>query len=517
MGLSLRKSVWASLVLSVAAMGTVSFADTPATDVNSELAALKARIAELEKKDNENWMTEQRAEQIKAVVRDVIADAKSHGQFLDTDLAAGYGKDGFFLASADKNFRLAIGGFLQFRYVTGNYYNRGINGASSASNPFNTNGFELRRARVNFSGNAFSPDIFFKFEGDFAGSYGPGNSPNSSSSSTNTNNNNGNNGSFQVTDAYIGYRFSDTFKIKAGSFKVPFAKAELTSDTAIGVDERPDELFPFDPVRAVGISLFGDIHPDTLNYEVNVNNGGRNDIYDNRISDTSASANLDNRLAFYTRFNWAGAGKISDFSDEPDLRKDTSEFAWLLGAAVGYDSENSTVNARPHGQSFDGITGVAYGTGSGGTGGFTSGTLNGDLYRATIDWSAKYQGWSFLTAAYFQEVNQNAGTFTSSSGVPFIAGKANFFEHAYYGQVGYFVLPKKLELVGRVGTILTEGGKDSAEYYTIGANYYLFGHGAKIQSDVTWVPNYAAFSDASSDQVQNTSEIIYRLQLQVKF
>src|SRR5436305_1648218 len=67
----------------VAAPPTASQNST--TEVSSELNALKTRIAELEKKQNEDWLTEERAKQIKTIVRDVIADSRSRGQFGDGD------------------------------------------------------------------------------------------------------------------------------------------------------------------------------------------------------------------------------------------------------------------------------------------------------------------------------------------------------------------------------------------------------------------------------------------------
>ncbi len=424
-----------------------------------------------------------------------------------------------------------MGGFLQFRYLFGNYnvvntsnYGSQVSAPQlkSGDRTGDANGFELRRARINFSGNAFSPDIFFKFEGDFGGTapvvnniatVTPGTTTvaSSASSSSATSNSYGN---FQITDAYIGYRFSDAIKIKAGSFKVPFAKAELTSDTVMDLDERPEVLLPFDPVRAVGLSVFGDLIKDKFNYEVNVNDGAKSNVL-GRIADTSGSQ--DNRLAFYGRVNWAGSGNISDFSEESDLRKDNSEFVWLLGAAIGYESQNTSQNAFPAAQTSLNANGLST---ADSPGFISSSAINGDVYRGTVDWSAKYLGWSFNTAGYIQQVNANPGLALNKSSVstgPYGATDSSFFEAGYYGEVGYFIVPKKFEIVGRVGQLLTEGYSNHMEAYTIGANYYLFGNNAKIQTDFTYVPNEAAYTDAPTDQIANTRELLFRLQLQLKF
>jgi hypothetical protein len=239
-------------------------------------------------------------------------------------------------------------------------------------------------------------------------------------------------------------------------------------------------------------------------------------------------------MAFYGRVQWAGAGKISEFADEPDLRDNNSNFIWMLGGAAGYESQNSTNNGYPASQTSTALTGLSTADAPGFLG---SKPFNGDMFRGTVDWSAKYQGWSFLTAAYIQQVNSNSGTFTSAGAAqagtaagtsvatttttttvqPYGATDSSFFQTGYYGQIGYMILPKKLELVARAGELLTEGYNNRSEYYSVGANYYLFGHGAKIQTDLTYIPNEAAVTDSGSEQVANTQDIIYRIQLQVRF
>jgi hypothetical protein len=476
-------------------------------DVSNEIQALKTRIAELERKQGENWLTQERTEQIKAIVQDVLADARTRGQFADGP-QIGY-KDGFFIQSPEGNYKLVVGGYAQVRYEYA-YHNatngrtlssRSIGTGSSAprttpDDPGNASGIDIRRARVSFSGNVISPDITYKLEGDFEGS---------------------SSGQFTITDAFVGYRLTDYVKLRAGSFKVPFAKAELTSDPTGTFAERTEVLSPFDPVRALGVSVYGDILPGTLGYEVNVNDGSRSNTL-RQVDVSGGSANLDNRLGFYGRMQWAGSGKISQFVDESDLRpaSENGQFIWLLGGAVGYESQNSTNNSFPSPQT----TGVAQGLSNGDGPGFTNYTLNGDIFRATVDWSGKWQGFSFLAAAFFQQVNANQGNTSSSSTSistgPFGAGDSSFFEHGYYGQVGYFVIPQKLELTARAGALFTEGYPNIGEWYSIGSNYYFYGHNLKLQSDITYSPE-SPYTDAAALQLQNTSDLAFRVQLQLRF
>jgi hypothetical protein len=518
---SIRAALAASL-LTLISGGAVMAADAPAADVNAELGALKARIAELEKKENENWLTAERTSQIKAIVQDVIADSKTRGNFAD-GINAGY-DNGFFIQTADKNFKLVIGGFVQFRYTYAYYHNSADNTAAfkqAGVSQTNASGFDIRRARVSFSGNAFSPDIFYKLEGDF---YNGTNLNNASLASTTTSSSasgsssgvqtSSTSGNFIVTDAFLGYRWSDLLKLRAGSFKVPFTKVELMSDTKLDIMERPEENTPFDAQRAIGISLFGDIQKDKLGYEVNMDNGSNSNIY-RRVTTANgntaglANYNYGNRPSFYARVNYAGAGTVSEFySGEADLRKNNSDFIWMLGAAGGYESQNSTD------YTFVRNTTTVQGIGKNDGPGFASNyVLNGDLFRGTADLSAKWQGWALNSAAYFQQVNANPGANTA---LPYGTDKASFFQSGYYAQLGYMIVPQKLELVGRGGVLLTEGDPNIGEYYTAGANYYLFGNNAKVSADVTYSPE-GAFTDAGDGSIQNSHEVLFKLQLQLAF
>ncbi|HVT80003.1 MAG TPA: porin [Phycisphaerae bacterium] len=524
---SKRAAAAAALLALVSA--TARADDTPGTaqDVSAELNALKARIADLESQQHENWLTKERESQIRGIVQDVLKDARTRGQFAD-GVETGY-KDGFYIQTPDKNFKLTISGFAQIRYeffqATANNSGTlpgtrsvGSSGNFAVDSPGNGSGVDIRRARFALAGNVFTPDLTFKLEGDFyGGSYvnsvgvsGTGGTVPAVSS-----------GGFTVTDAFVAYRFNDQFKVKFGSYKVPFAKAELTSDTVIGFSERAEELLPFDPVRALGVSLYGDIIKDTLGYEISMNNGGNGNLY-RRADTVSGLANIDNRPAFYGRLQWAGNGKISDFAEESDMRADNRDFIWMLGAAGGYESQVGDIGSFPAPQTSTNVPGLSNGT----TGAF-AGTynLNGDLFRGTIDWSAKYQGLSINTAAYFQQVNANPGrTGTTASTTPtvgpFGAGKSSFFEYGGYGQVGYFILPlqngRGLELVARAGVMGTEGYLNIGEFYSIGANYYIYGNNFKIQSDVTFTPE-AAYTDSAASLLQNTHDIVFRLQAQIKF
>ena len=469
--------------------------------MESKDAGLRTRVAELEKQESSAWMTTERTDQIRAIVNDALADAKTRGQITNSP-TVGY-DNGFFIQSSDKNFKLTIGGLLQARYE---YASHQADNATFRTKPLaqgnheNASGFDIRRARLNFTGYAFSPKLFYRFEGDFYGN------------ST---------GGFTVTDAYVGYALNDQIKIRAGAFKTPFTKAELESDANLEL-ERSEVNFSFDPQRSLGVSVFGDIIPNRLGYEVNANDGAKSNTFRyvdtnsavTTISTTSTpSYNLDNRLSFYGRVQYANEGGIKEFYDggEADLRNDNRDFIWMLGGAVGYESQNSSAAAFP--QSSVTVPGL----GSNDSPGFLKAyALNGDIYRATLDWSAKWQGLSINTAGYFQQVNANPYAGTTAAGLPYGKHKASFFQQGYSAQIGYMIVPQRLELLGRAGVLLDEGDPNIAEYYTVVANYYFFGNNAKILADVNYTPE-TAYTDPATLEIANTNEVVLRVQLQLKF
>ena len=79
---------------------------------------LRAKVATLRAAwpTEEDWLTEQRADEIRNLVHDVLADADTRTSMLRSGLTAGRDRS-FFLASADNSFRLEIAGQVQVRFA----------------------------------------------------------------------------------------------------------------------------------------------------------------------------------------------------------------------------------------------------------------------------------------------------------------------------------------------------------------------------------------------------------------
>ena len=78
-----------SLLIGLAGTVYAGGASSPEADLQSQLATLKARLAELEAKQNGTWLNERRAQEVKSLVREVLSDADTRASLLSDGLTAG--------------------------------------------------------------------------------------------------------------------------------------------------------------------------------------------------------------------------------------------------------------------------------------------------------------------------------------------------------------------------------------------------------------------------------------------
>jgi phosphate-selective porin len=162
-----------------------------------------------------------------------------------------------YLGSADGNYRIELGGFVQFDYDAAESGERQPTGQQMVSQ------FLVRRARLNMTGEFFKW-VGFKIEGDFT------TSP-------------------SLTDGYIdlrllgpqltlgtGFEFkpfgNPELPLRGGQFKVPFSPEELESDLFIPFIER-SLVNQLAPSRDVGFRVYGQLFDRVLGYNFGLFNG----------------------------------------------------------------------------------------------------------------------------------------------------------------------------------------------------------------------------------------------------
>ena len=295
------KSTVVSIVGMVAAVGTlagVGQADTPSgVDVQAELAQLRAKVAHLEAQAGESWLTEQRAEEIRGLVQDVLADADTRGSLLQNGMTAGHDGKHFFLGSADGNFYLELSGQMQVRFIYNNQDN------SSDDNRW---GFENPRTKLNFKGHVVNPDWMYEICGCFSGC----------------------SGTFGLGTAYIAHKMGDGWKLQFGQFKPPFLYEELVSSKYQQLVDRSlvNEEFNQDYAQGIQLSYEGDMFRFWAMYHDGFES--RNRAWS--VEDTEFA--LTGRVEFLFSGNW---GQFKDYNGWPGQE----EVGFLVGVAGHYQQD----------------------------------------------------------------------------------------------------------------------------------------------------------------------------------
>jgi hypothetical protein len=188
-----------ALVLAAVAVGQ----DDQVQVLQKIVHELREEVAELKNQNNESWISQQRANEIRTMVRDVLFDADVRANLVGDDSTAGFDAGGYF-KSADGNWELQINGQLQTRWL----YNKAVGKLSNS-------GFELRRTKIKLSGHIFDPSWTFKITPTWS-----------------------RNGGTATEDAWIGKSFGNGAWLKIGQFNSKFLRENSVSSSAQLAAER---------------------------------------------------------------------------------------------------------------------------------------------------------------------------------------------------------------------------------------------------------------------------------------
>lgn len=202
-----------AIAVTVAVLGTELGAEPPdaSPDAPERITALEARVAEL--REASSTIDAERAEAIRSLVSDVLADADTRAALLESNVTAGYddgffvgSADGFFVGSADGAFRLRVAGQMQVRFV--------YNHQGDESEDADRWGFENRRTKIRFLGHVGDPDWRYQVTLSF-----------------------GRSGDTTVQNAFIERRLPGGWRVRAGQFKPAFMREEgVSARTQLAAD-----------------------------------------------------------------------------------------------------------------------------------------------------------------------------------------------------------------------------------------------------------------------------------------
>jgi len=366
-------------------------------------------------------------DEVRALVSEMLADADTRSSLLQSGSTAGHEKH-FFLASPDGAFKLEIEGQIQFRYIA-NFREDG----NRTRDDFES-GFQTRRTKLSFQGEIYD-NFFYKVKGAFSRK----------------------NGNFELEDSFFGYEFDNGMKIKAGQFKLPFLREELTSSSRqLAVDRSlTNEFFNQDFSQGVQLSM----SREKWRGSVAFSDGFK--TRNTEFNDTTPGKSSD--YAFTGRVEFLGSGNWKQFKDFTSPRG-SEGVAWMLGAAAHYqDGPSSLVPTMLDG---------------------------GSLISWTVDASVEGDGWSAYAAVIGRHTDNK---FDIAGGG---AGSAD-----QYGLVaqGSYYLTDNFEPFVRWDALVPDNGV-VFNALTVGGNYYIHGHAAKFTVDAQWfldAPANTSFDGAS--------------------
>ncbi|HEX8913493.1 MAG TPA: porin [Humisphaera sp.] len=190
--------------------GSTARADQASTQ--SEIEALKARIAQLEAQQSKASAAAVNDALATKAVADVIADADRRSQTLQAGgFMAGYTDKGFIIQSEDGAFSLHPNAQLLFRHASTMREDVKTTGGDDVQS-----GFEVRRMKFGLDGNLFTKDLkyFFLWATDRKS------------------------GNLVLEEAWVDYKLTDALTVRAGQYKDFFSHEAMGSSKRLFAAER---------------------------------------------------------------------------------------------------------------------------------------------------------------------------------------------------------------------------------------------------------------------------------------
>lgn len=419
------------------------------TNYQQEIADLRAEIASMKAQSGDNWLTEQRAAEIKGLVQDVLADADTRSSLQGTGATAGF-DNGFFLSSADGNFRLNVGGTASARFT----YNNRSNSYDTNAGTYNNNwGFAIRHTGLKFDGYMFDPS--WKYGVSLAIYDETAIVPSDLGYS---------NGEVFLLDAYVMKDFGD-FYVQAGQFKSAISRQGSLNlwDLQMVDMANVDYVFGTQWTQGIKFGFDNDMMRAHVTYSEGV--GGNSPTLNSQFTNydgtaaTAGTASPANQLALDGRAEFKMGGTWAQFDDEQSWQGE--EFGLLIG--VGGYWQKGRLN---------GDASLAAGTPGAAT------NYGGESWGVTVDGTADFGGFNLFGAIYY------AGT----DGYNDAAGQPGNQTDSYGFQVqGGAFISSDMEVAARYEYGDLDSGVAGGtleSILSVGLNMYFSKNRVKWQSDL---------------------------------
>ena len=231
-----------------------------------------------------------------------------------------------------------------------------------------------------------------------------------------------------LRDGYLNYDFGNGIEIQAGQFKVPYTFDTLVSDSQNQWIDRTITNDVFGLERDLGVNLHGRL--SKFDYSLHVMNEGAN----RNTFNNNDELLVGTRLVVNLLGDHPYATGDAEFSEDPDL-------------AVGVAANFNRIGIPP--------------------------AADQSMIAGTGDVAYRYRGFSVLGSGYYLR-NETANT--------------DIF--GFLVQDGYFIIPKRFEVMARLaGVIPTAVGVTNGYEAGGGLGWYFHGHKLKLLTDYALLIN----------------------------
>ncbi|MFT6849775.1 MAG: phosphate-selective porin OprO/OprP [Sphingobacteriales bacterium] len=326
--------------------------------------------------------------------------------------------------------------------------------------------FLTRRARLKFSGFAYSPKLSYKME------IGLSNRDISGASAVTS-------GSPRlILDAVVGYNFYKNFTILVGQTKLPGNRERVISSSSLQLVDRSALNSKFTLDRDAGVQILHKMNVNgvVIKEDIAISIGeGRN-----RTAKNNGGLEYTGRVELlpFGEFKGKGDYVASDLNREKTPK---------LAIGLTYDKNYQASLERSN------------------LGSELAQTRTINTFFADLMY--KYQGFSLM----FEFANRNTGDIVPN--FSFMDGSGNLVTQSFYTGQAYniasgYLFPNNIELSARITNVTPEEvtGNNELNQYTFGVSKYFVGHSLKVQSDIS------VLGEKSKED-----KLMFRLQLELGF
>jgi hypothetical protein len=445
----------AGTVMMSGALARAQATEPTQQELQQKLQELQGRLRQLEAQQQSATQSSDAAamaQSTDATVERVLRDADKRSQLmqLDEGFTAGFNNGRFVVGTADGNFTFMP--MLQFQF-------RNITNYDTAGDENIENGFEVRRLKFGFDGNAFSKDFYYYFWW-------------ATSSST---------GNVSLEQVWVRYKaFPDAnLSIRLGQIVDPVIHEQVVSSKyQLAVERSLLDVTITGVTESFTQAVTAIWEPKGFRFEVGFSDGintPNTDFEDFPIGPAD--------FGVLGRAEWFVLGDSKQYSDFTS--RGNKNDLLVFGAGVDWTQAGDT----------DDLT-----------------------HTADVQYESTW-GLALYGAFLGQYLHNGAGT--GLTGVTSAAGDS--YNYGFLVHAGYLFPNSNFELFGRYDYTHTDdpivagaGTEDTFHEITAGMNYYFAGHNAKFSLDLSYLPNGAPTGTGQLDFISsNDDEWVLRGQFQL--